>query len=93
MTPLEALWHLLNAVAAPFGLALLSAVAAKLLWRRCAAGVSMLSLMGWAYGAALAGHIVAWAWTGAEGSMAGYGLMVVATAGALWLRLFVLAKP
>ena len=92
MTPLDALWHLLNAVAAPFGLALLSAVAVKLLWRQAAAGFSVLSLLIWAYAAAVSGHVAAWAWTGAEGSMTGYGLMVAATAVALWLRLFIVTK-
>ena len=54
MTPWDAAWHLLNALAAPFWVALLSVGALKLLWRRALAGrASALALLGWAYPAAL----------------------------------------
>lgn len=89
MTPWDAAWHLLNALAAPFWVALLSVGALKLLWRRALAGrASALALLGWAYPAALLAHTGAWAYWGAEGSQWGYAGMVVATALALWFRAF-----
>ena len=89
MTPLDAAWHLLNALAAPFGVALLSVLGMKLLWRADTQAVSGRTLLWWAYLAALSAHAGAWAYTGAEGSMLGYALMAAAIAGALWLRGFI----
>lgn len=88
MTALDALWHLLNAVAAPFGVSALSAGALKLLWRHASTGRSWLGLTLWGYSAALVAHLGVWAYTGIEGTMTGYALMVAACALALWARAF-----
>ncbi len=94
MTPADAAWHLLNALAAPFGVAVLSVLALWLLWRRSVARrASAVALFLWAYMAGLAAHAAAWAYTGVEGSMLGYAGMVVATACALWLRAFAWSAP
>lgn len=90
MTPLDSAWHLLNALAAPFGVALLSVVGFKLFWRAQAPGTSTAALLVWSYLAALLAYAGAWAYTGAEGSMLGYALMVASIAVALWLRGFIL---
>ncbi|NBQ91290.1 MAG: hypothetical protein EBS47_11230 [Betaproteobacteria bacterium] len=88
MTPSDAAWHLVNAAAAPFWVALLSVLGLKLLWRGPTVGRGWAALLPWAYLAALAAHVGAWAYWGAEGTMAGYGLMVLSTALALWVRAF-----
>jgi hypothetical protein len=94
MTPADAAWHLLNALAAPFWVAVLSVLAVKLVWRRSLAHHACArALLLWAYTAALAAHAAAWAYTGVEGSMLGYAGMVVATAWALWLRAFAWPWP
>ena len=70
-------------------MALLTVLGMKLIWRADTRGIGSLKLLMWAYLAALLAYVGAWAYTGAEGSMLGYGLMVSATAVALWLRAFV----
>lgn len=91
MTALDALWHLLNALAAPVGLAGVSSLLARLVFAPAAAGGSLIRLWAWASAAAIAAHVGAWWWMGAEGSMIGYGLMVLATTVVLWWRLFLRA--
>ena len=93
MSPLDATWHLLNALAAPFGVALITVLLVKLLWRSASAHRSGLGLLAAAYSAALVAHLGAWAWTGVEGTMLGYGLMVAATAAVLWWRIFLSVRP
>ena len=94
MTALDAIWHVLNAMAAPLGLALLSAGAVKLLWRQACLGRSWAGLTAWGAVAGLMAHTGNWAYFGVEGTMLGYALMVVACALALWFRVFVLpARP
>ena len=84
MSALDVLWHLLNLLAVPIGLAALSAAMAKALWRRELAGRSWWTLSSVSSAAALIAHLGAWAFTGREGSMLGYGAMVAATALSLW---------
>lgn len=94
MTPADAAWHLLNALATPFWVAVLSVLALWLLWRRSVARrATAPTLFLWAYTAALAAHACAWAYTGVEGSTLGYAGMVVATACTLWLRAFAWPAP
>ncbi len=90
---MDALWHMLNALALPFGVAAFSALGARLLWRSSAAACGLLSLLGWAYMPAVVAHAVAWAVVGAEGTMIGYAVMVSATALGLWCRLFGPFRP
>jgi hypothetical protein len=85
VSALDLLWHLMNLLAVPVGLGCLSAVMTKVLWRRELAGRPWLGLAIVASATALAAHLGAWAITGREGSMAGYGAMVMSTALSLWV--------
>ena len=93
MGPLDATWHLLNALAAPLGIALIASAAVRLIWRHASAHRSFPGLAAVSYVAAATAHFGAWAWTGVEGSMLGYGLIVAATALALWWRVFLSPPP
>lgn len=84
MSPLDALWHLLNFVFPAFGVAVLASAAAKLLWRRELAGVAWRPLVLWTAAAgvvALVGGLVVF---GRDGKMASYAALVLASAGTLW---------
>lgn len=91
MTLANAVWHLLNALAAPFWVALLASGSAKLLWRREAAHCSWWKLCTWAYIPGFLAYLGLWAWEGAEGSIKAYACMVSTMGLALWWRLFVLS--
>ena len=88
MTPLDATWHILNALAAPFWVSVLAVWSVKALWRRLGPRHRAMTLLGWTYAAGLLAYIGAWSAAGAEGTMWGYGAMVVAVALALWVRMF-----
>lgn len=89
---MDAAWHILNALAAPVWVALLSVVGVKLLWRRASAHRSWKDLAFWAGGGALVAHLGAWHLMGAEGTMAGYLALVAAVATALWVRVFAMPR-
>jgi hypothetical protein len=82
--PIDALWHLLNFFAPAFGVGLLTALTAKLLWRRSLKSASLKRLSVWAVTgsalALLAGLIV----FGSDGKMLTYGAMVLACALSVW---------
>jgi hypothetical protein len=82
--PIDALWHLLNFFAPAFGVGVLTALTAKLLWRRSLKSASLKRLSVWAVtGSALAlltGLIV----FGSDGKMLTYGAMVLACALSVW---------
>lgn len=84
MSPLDALWHLLNFVFPALGVAVLATALAKLAWRRELAAVPWSRLLLWSGGAGalslLAGLVV----FGRDGKMATYAGLVVASATALW---------
>lgn len=84
MGPLDALWHLLNFFAPAVGVALGTALLAKLVWRRELAAASWRQLALWGSGAgatALVGGLLVF---GRDGKMATYAILVLATALALW---------
>ena len=88
MGPLDALWHLLNFALPAFGVGLLSAAGAKLLWRRELAAKPWRGL---ARDASLAGLVVLVSGLlifGQDGRMATYGAMVTVCALTLWWRGF-----
>ena len=89
MGPLDAIWHVLNFFAPALGLAVLSASAAKLVWRRDLAGVAWLRLALWAALAGMAVLIGGLVVFGRDGKMATYAALVVASAIALWIAGFV----
>ena len=84
MGPIDALWHLLNFFAPAFGVGVLTALMAKLLWRRSLKSASLKLLSVWAVTgsalALLAGLIL----LGSDGKMLTYGAMVVACALSVW---------
>jgi hypothetical protein len=89
MSPLDALWHLLNFVAPAIGVGLLAASLAKLSWRRELAAVPWRRLVLWAAGAGVAALIGGLLVFGRDGKMATYAALVVASALALWWAGFV----
>lgn len=84
MGPVDAFWHLTNFFAPAFGVGLIAAAFAKLLWRRELRPVRWARLALWATaGGALvlvAGLVV----FGRDGKMATYAAMVVACGLLLW---------
>lgn len=89
MSPLDAVWHLLNLFAPAVGTGLLAAAGAKWLWRRELTSTSWRAL---ALSASLAGAVVTLAGLvvfGRDGRMATYGAMVLVVALTLWWRGFV----
>jgi hypothetical protein len=86
--PLDAVWHLLNFVVPAFGLGLLSAAGAKLLWRRELAGTGWRRLARDASLASLLVLVAGLVLTGHDGRMATYAAMVAACALTLWWRGF-----
>lgn len=84
MGPIDAFLHLVNFFAPALGVALIATLMAKGLWRRELAGVAWHRLAAWA---ALAGALALLAGLvtfGRDGKMASYGLLVAASALALW---------
>jgi hypothetical protein len=81
---LDALWHLLNLFAAPLGVGVIAAVAAKLLWRRELAGVPLRRLAALGCGAAAVATLGGLIWFGRDGRIGTYVALVVACALALW---------
>ena len=84
MGPLDALWHLLNFVAPALGVGGFGALAAKLAWRQELRGTSWGRMAAWASAAGLAALVAGLLLFGRDGRMATYGMLVVASAAALW---------
>lgn len=80
---LDALWHLLNFFAPALGLAAIATVLSKLLWWRQLRGVAWARLLGWSAAAATAALLGGLLVLGADGRVATYAAMVLATALAL----------
>lgn len=84
MSPLDALWHVLNFFAPALGVGLISASLAKLLWRRELKKTSWRRLVVWAAAANAVALIAALVLLGRDGTMLGYGAMLLACSAALW---------
>jgi hypothetical protein len=89
MGAIGALWHLLNFFAPALAVGLLSAAFAKLLWRRELAAARWGRLAAWACAGAAAASVAALLVFGRDGTVAGYALLVAASALALWWSAFV----
>lgn len=89
MGPLDALWHLLNFFAPAVGVALATALLAKLVWRRDLAGASLWRLWAWGSGAGAVALVAGLVIGGRDGRMSTYGALVAAIALALWWAGFV----
>ena len=85
MDALQQLWHLLNLLLPPWGLAALHCALCKLLWRRDLAQLSWLRLTVWCGLAAEAAHLGGLVWTGRDGAMLTYGAIVLALALSTWI--------
>ena len=84
MGPLDAFWHLLNFFVPALGVGTLGALGAKLAWRAELRGCSWARLARWATLAGAAALLAGLALFGRDGRMATYGLLVCASAVALW---------
>ena len=84
MGPLDALWHLANFFGPALGVGLIAAGLCKLVWWRGLRAVSFRRLALWAVGAGALATLASLVVFGHDGRMAGYGLLVLATAIALW---------
>ena len=89
LSPLTAVWHLLNLFVPALGLGLLSAAGAKLLWRRELGALRWWRLALRAAAAAAGATLAGLWWFGQDGHMATYGAMVLAAALALWWQGFI----
>jgi hypothetical protein len=89
MGPIDALWHLLNFFAPALAVGVLAAALAKLLWRRELAAARFRRLAAWACAGAAAAAVAALLVFGRDGTVAGYALLVAASALALWWSAFV----
>lgn len=83
MSPGELFWHLSNffAVAVLFGA--IAAAAAKLIWRRALAAITLQRLLAWCVGTAAVVQALGLIALGTDGRMLTYAAMVVAVAALL----------
>ena len=84
MGPIDALWHLLNFFAPALGVGLLTALMAKLLWRRSLKGASLKRLSTWAVTGSALVLLAGLIGFGSDGKMLTYGAMVLACALSVW---------
>jgi hypothetical protein len=82
--PLDAAWHLMNFFAPALGVGCLTALMAKVVWRRTLHGAGLIRLSLWSTLGCALGLVAALVLFGRDGKMAGYGLMIVAGAVCLW---------
>lgn len=75
-----AFWHTLNLLAAPLGVALLTALLATVVWRRR----PTRRALGWTAAAAVAAWLALLALMGREGTMLAYGVLALTVAFTLW---------
>lgn len=80
MSTIDALWHLLDFVAPMFVVGTLTALSARLVWRRSLRSTPVLRLASFATAGAVVGYVVALAWLGRDGSVTAYAAMVIAAA-------------
>lgn len=86
MSPLDALWHLTNFFGPAVGVGLIASLLCKLLWWKSLRSVAMGGLVGWSIAAGAVALVSGLVLFGRDGRMATYGLLMAATALALWWR-------
>jgi hypothetical protein len=86
--PLDAFGHLINLVLPALGVAAVSALAAKLVWRSELGAVPFWPLTTAGFLAGLLAVLASLILFGRDGSMAGYALLVTACAISQWWRGF-----
>lgn len=77
MNLVNALGHLINLFAPAWGVAALMAVAIKLVWRREHLALSWRRLLLWGGSGGTVAVLVALAWLAHDGTMLGYGLLLL----------------
>jgi len=82
--PLDLLWHLLNFFAPAAGVALTSAIFAKMCWRRELKNVAWRRLAAWSMSSCAIVLVSGLVVFGHDGKMATYGVMVSACALSMW---------
>jgi hypothetical protein len=80
----QALWHVAAFFIPAVLLGGISAVAARLIWRRNLAGTGIWRLWAWASAAATVASLAGLIASGDDGRMTTYAAMVFASAAALW---------
>ena len=90
MNPLDGLWHVLGLTAPILVTGCLTALLARLLWRRELASIRLLRLCGSAVTFGGLAFAVVTALVGRDGQMASYGAMALGSATGAWL---VLLRP
>ena len=88
MDALQQVWHWVNLLVLPLGLAAIHTSLCRLLWRREIARVSWWRLAGWCAAVALAVDLTGFVWTGHDGAMLTYCAIIVALATTTWLVAF-----
>jgi hypothetical protein len=88
MDQLQQVWHGLNLLLLPLGLAAIHAALCKLLWRRALAAMPWWRLALWCALAAVVAELAGFAWLGRDGAMPTYGAIVVVLAVTTWLAAF-----
>lgn len=84
MSPIDALWHLLNFFAPAVGVGLLTSAFAKLLWRRELKGARWIRLALWATLCCALALVAGLVVFGHDGKMVTYAAMVFACGVVLW---------
>ena len=84
MSPVDAVWHLLDFFAPAVGLALIASSLAKLLWRRELKSTTWRRLCLWAIAASAITLIAGLVVFGRDCKIATYAAMIVACSAALW---------
>ena len=77
MSPLDAFWHVANLFAPAWGVAVLVALAAKLIWRGDLKSVPWRRLALWGAAGGSIAVIASLVLLGRDGRMAGYALMLI----------------
>ena len=77
MNVLDAFWHIANLFAPAWGVALLVAALAKLIWRADLKSVSWRRMAVWGAAGGSVAVVLALALLGHDGRIVGYGLMLV----------------
>ncbi|NDY93068.1 hypothetical protein [Ideonella livida] len=84
MDPVVAFWHVVNGLMPGVGVAVWAVLLAKAVWRRRLASVAWRHLLAWTVGAGVLAQLSGLVVMGRDGTMAGYGLLALAVAAALW---------
>ncbi|WP_431100192.1 hypothetical protein [Roseateles noduli] len=84
MDPLDAVWHFGNLFLPAWGVAALMASALKLIWRETVSGMRWRTLASWGGLGGTLGLFAALMLTGRDGTMAGYGLMLIGITATQW---------